>query len=569
MRHLSLLLVALAGAVGVGLGLRVMWGSTAGTATGGAESGRAVYAGGLPQGHVYTGVSGEPADVNPFTTNERAATRLVLVYTHDALLDVDPTSGALRPALAERWEVASDGTSCTFTLREGVKFADGEPVTMADVLFGWELARAGHVALGIIGDAFARVREVDVLDERTLRVHFRDRHFAALRVVGENWRVARKQFFVDRVAARCAGESAPAVDSARFAVLLAQIKGECGPGTGPYVLHNEAHGKGNWRPRQEVLLVRNEHCWRRAVFPGTWNFDGIRTLFRDQTGATNAFLRGEVDWFISPMVGELVKSRPQLEQDYRKLVYDYEELGVYRAVWNCEHPPFDDARVRRALAMLFDCDTMLAQFEGHGHRALAHAKPASAAYPTGVEPLPFDPQAARRLLREAGWDPEQGRPLRVVLLALEGGDTLRRIVDMFVDAAQKAGIELDLRVRDNKMFVPEKTKREWDGMLGLLYFRASGDPFDFLHSEGADNAGRWTNAEADQLLVAARTEMDAERRAAAWRELHALVYREQPVALLVHPVATMMLHTRIKNVEPGPLGLVTERAWVAPEDQRP
>ncbi len=568
MRHLPLLLVALAGAVGVGLSLRVMWGSTAGTATGDATNGRAAYAGGLPQGHVYTGVSGEPADVNPFTTNEQLGTRLVLAYTHDALLDIDPATGQLRPALAERWEVASDGTSCTFTLRANVKFADGAPMAMADVLFGWDLACAGHVPLGIIGDAFSRVRAVDVVDERTLRVHFRDRHFAVVRVVGENWRVAQKKFFVDRVAARCGGEPPPAVDSARFADLLDDIKTECGPGTGAYVLHNDANGQSNWRPRQEVLLVRNEHSWRRAAFPGTWNFAGVRTLFRDQTGAINAFLRGEVDWFSTQMAGDLLKSRPELQQDYRTLVYDYETLGVFRVIWNCKHPPFDDRRVRRALGMLFDCDTVLAHFDGHGRRALAHAKPASAAYPTGVEPLPFDPPAARRLLREAGYDPEQGKPLRVVLLAPQGGDPLRRIVDLFVDAAQRAGVELEVRARDSKTFVPEKMKGEWDGLLGLLYFRASGDPFDFLHSEGADNDGRWANPEADALVAAARTELDAGRRAATWRELHTLVHREQPVTLLVHPVATILLHTRIKNVEPGPIGLVPERAWVAPADQR-
>ena len=575
MRHLPLLIALLAGAVGIGLGLRVMWGSSSGTAIdggggdggrSGAQAARGVYSGGAPQGHVYTGVAWEPADVNPFTTNDPLALRLVLPYTHDGLLDVDPATGALRGALAERWEVAADGASCTFTLRAGVPFADGTPLTMADVLFGWELAKAGHTALGIVGDAFSRVRDVEVVDDRTLRVVFAGTHFAAVRTVGENWRVAQKRFFVDAVA-KLAGGDVPAVDSARFAALLHQIKTESGPGTGPYVLHNDPVGLSHWRVRDQMLLVRNEHCWRRAAAPGTWNFAGIRTLFRDEAGATNAFLRGEVDWFLSPKAAELVQSRPELQRQYRRLVYDYETLGIYRVIWNCRRPPLDDPRVRRALGMLFDVDAILEQFEGRGARALAHCPRGSPAYPSGIEPLPYDPPAARRLLREAGFDPEQERPLRIALLAPQATAPLRRITERFVDAARRAGVELE--VRDPGPSLTAAKKLHWDGLLGLTSFRASGDPFDFLHSEGADNDGGWSNPEADQLLAAARSDLDPEHRAATWRQLHTLVYREQPVTLLAHPVATIMLHNRIKDLEPGPRGLVPERAWVAPEDQRP
>ena len=53
-----------------------------------------------PQGHVYTGLAEEPSNVNPFTTCDAVARRLVLPYTHDCLLDCDPVTGALRPALA-------------------------------------------------------------------------------------------------------------------------------------------------------------------------------------------------------------------------------------------------------------------------------------------------------------------------------------------------------------------------------------------------------------------------------------------------------------------------------------
>lgn len=569
MRPLPLLLLVLGAVATIGLGWRVLGGTPPAVAPVAVEP---ATRGGIPQGHVYTGCVEEPDDVNPFTAHVGVARR-ILSYTHEGLLEVDPWTGELRPAVAERFEPDADGTACTFTLRSGLQFADGSAVTLDDVMFGWDLASCGpehkgYLPMGFVGDAFARVRQVDRLDERRFRVHFRDAHYAALRVVGETWITAQKQFFVARVAARCHAEPVPAVDSAAFATLLGQIDLECGPGTGPYRLDNDAAGVQNWRPRQDLLLVANEHSWRRRAFPGTWNFAGLRFLFRDVRGTTNALLRGELDWFSSTSLGDLLAAHPELQRDYQRLLYDYDGLGVYRVVWNCRRGPTDDARVRRALGMLFDVEGLRQGSDGLGARALAHAKPGSGAYPTAVEPLPFDPVAARRLLRDAGYDPAAGRPLRLSVLALQGTDVLKRIADMFADAANKAGVELDLRRRDLGPWVQEKKAGDWHGLLVMQSFRAWGDPWDFLHSQGADNEGGWSNERADRAADAARAARDPAERDALWRELHTIAYAEQPAALLVHPLAAILLHRRIEGARPGRSGLVIERAFVAPANQR-
>src|SRR5688572_8004065 len=188
MRPLPVLLLVLGVAAGAALGLRVMRAEqprvpppvTVPAAAG--PGAAAVPAGGVPQGHVLTACAEEPNDVNPLTTADPVARRLVLAHTHDTLLEIDPESGELRPALASAFEPAADGSACTFTLRDGVRFADGSPVTLDDVCFGWELAQAGHLLLGSVHDAFARVESVERLDDRRLRVHFRDRHYAVVRV---------------------------------------------------------------------------------------------------------------------------------------------------------------------------------------------------------------------------------------------------------------------------------------------------------------------------------------------------------------------------------------------------
>jgi oligopeptide transport system substrate-binding protein len=509
----------------------------------------------LPQGHVYTAVAEEPDDINPLTANSEVARRLVLAHTHDALLDTDPRTGELRPALAAAFEPAADGMSCTFTLRDDVRFGDGAPLSMADVTFGWELHRAGHLPLGFVREAFGRVARLEVLDASRLRLHFVERHYAALQVVGTAWLVPQRRFFVDRVAARCQpGEAPPAVDTPQFAAWLNEIDRECGPGTGPYRFADPSA----WQPRQELRLSRHDDSWRRRLRPGTWNFAGLRTLFRDQAGGTNAALRGDIDVFSHPQLAALLAAHAELGERFRRLDYDYEQLGVYRVVWNCRRPPFDDARVRRALAMLFDIEAIRQLFDGCATRALAHSKPDKSDYPP----------AARRLLREAGFDPQQGRPLRLQLLALSGTEPLRRMRELFAGACQQAGIELEQRPREMAVLAAEKKLDTWDGLLVLQYFRAWADPADYLRSDGVHNAGGWRVDEVDALLAGASTELDPVRRAAAWRQAHTIAYREQPVALLVHPMASVLLHRRVQGAVVGPRGLSLEAAWVPTDQQR-
>lgn len=537
-------------------------GKTEGT---GAQNPSPLAAENPPQGHVYAGVTEEPSDVNPYTSHESVARAFVLHYTHDTLLDRDPETGELCGMLAESWQLDPDGLGCTFTLREGVRFSDGAPLTMDDVVFGYRLHEAGHLPEGFVGAAYARTSGIEVLDERRLHMDFEDRHFAVLASVGESWIVGQRRFFVEQVRERLdEGEQMPAIDSARFAQLLDQVDDRCGPGTGPYRLQNDPDGESTWRRRMDLTVTRNEHSWYRKAHPGTWNLDGVRVLFRDPSGAKNALLRREVDWYSGAQIDELLAANEGLAEDYRKLVYDYPRLGVLRLVWNMDHEPYRDPRVRRALGMLIDRDALVEVFGGAAVPATAHDKVGSGSYPD-VAPLAFDVAGARRLLQEAGYDGDN--PLKLHLLAPKGTEELRRVLELFESAARKAGVELDIHERVMSAMIAEKKLRDWHGLLALQFFDSWCDPYDYLHTEGRDNWGRWSHAEADRLAADAQVEADPVARAALWRKLHELAHEQQPVTLLVHPLVSLLLHRRLQDCEPGPTGLKPYRAWVEPDKQ--
>ncbi|MCA8974956.1 MAG: hypothetical protein KDC98_09555 [Planctomycetes bacterium] len=579
-RALSLSLAVLAGAIGliVGFGLLSGAGSQVApppesAAPQGGEppaGGGVEYRHGLPQGHFYAGVTSEPDDVNPFTSHGTVARRFVLGLTHEGLVDTDPVTGELRGALAASWQLAADAMSCTFVLRDGVRFSDGTPVTMADVLFGWELARAGHVPLGFIGDAFGRVAAAEALDDRHLRVTFRELHYAAVRAVGERWLVAQREFFVRRVAAisRRLGEPLPAVESAEFATRLGQIDRDCGPGTGPFQLPSDDDGPLTWTRRQELTLTRNPYHWRREAMPGTWNLAGMRLLFREGTAVFTSLLEGEIDWLGGWSVDAVYRQRPELAADYRPLIYDYETLGVIGIRWNCRKPAFADVRVRRALGMLIDRDAIVSRFADAVEPAMAFAKPGSPGYPVHTQPLSLDVVEARRLLAAAGLDPDHGKPLRVEVLTVRDGGPMDYATSLLVDAAKGIGVQVDVERVDFKAYVAGKLRLDWDGLVENLSFRPWGDPYAYVHSKGMDNDGSWSDPEADRLAAAARCELEPDRRAELWRQLHELVYREQPFTFLVHPRSSILFNRHIENAEPGPRGLWPERWWVAPEHQR-
>ncbi|MBK8099376.1 MAG: hypothetical protein IPK26_19890 [Planctomycetes bacterium] len=526
---------------------------------------------GLPQGHVYTGVADEPHDLNPFLTTGAVARRYVLGFTHDTLLDSEPVEGKLRPALARAYTLHQDGRTVDFELRPDVVFADGEPVTPADVLFTWEVARTPDLVLGTIREGLGLIESATLLaaPTPTLRVVLQNRHFAAVQAVGESWVVTQKRYWLRRVAELAAQdriEPVPAPGQPGFGALLTRLTGETGPGSGPYAMAADTDGNPGLRPGIDLRMVRNEVCWRRREHPGSWNLGAIRLLFRSPQAAFTALLAGEIDWYAYPDAVKLLEQRPELRDRYARHIYDARHLGLHVVVWNCRRPFLADPRVRRALGMLFDragiVDRLL---EGCGKPAAAFGKLGAPEYPP-IQPLPYDLTQARALLRDAGYDSQGGRPLS--LQVLTSGSVGRQIADVLVDAGKKIGVAIEVRVVDWNALTKAVGQHDFDAVIRMQGFRNWVDPYDTFHSGGGLNDAGWRNADADRLLKQARVELDDARRAAVYRQFHELVAQEQPMALLAHVFAPVLIDARLQDATPGPLGLWPERFWMPVEHQR-
>lgn len=525
----------------------------------------------VPQGHVYSGLTDEPDTLNPFTTCESAVRRYVLAFTHEGLIDSDPDTLELRPVLAQSWHMQPDGAEITMVLRPGVCFADGKPCTPSDVMYTWEVCKAQPAMLGSMADGMSLLRDVQLLpgEPATLQLRLKQPHFAALRAIGESWIVVQRAWFEQQIADLAArrGQPVPQPGDAAFAGMLTDIE-YSGPGTGPYMLAPDRDGVSRWPgDSHDVQLVRNPRSWRKAMYPDRWNFAGLHLYVpADRAQAWLQFRKRQFDWF--PDV-DLAAAAPDLVDDFRRVVYDNKLYGPVVVNWNLRRLP--DPRVRRALGMLFNREVIARDYyRGAAVPASSYFWPDSGSCPPDLQPLPFDPPAARRLLREAGYDAEAGHPLQlhVIIPIGRGVEVLRQIGDDFVKVAQDAGIAIDVHELALPAIAGLQQQGEWDGYLLRRDFRSYVDPYETFHSGGGSNVTGLHDAEVDDLLQRARGELDDAARQRLFQSFCRRLDELQPMSFLVFQRTALLINSHLQEAVPGRLGLAAEKMWVPLEFQR-
>ncbi|MHC5062892.1 MAG: ABC transporter substrate-binding protein [Planctomycetota bacterium] len=522
-----------------------------------------------PQGDFYRGAYLEVSDTNPFTTTEATANRYVLQFTHDPLYDRDPISGDLRPALAESHEISEDRKEIVFVLRETIQFSDGSPLSMADVAFTMALGRNSAIGNSAQTEAMREISEFEILDDRRFKVTLRERHFAGLSWLAPNLRIIQERFFRQEVERLAKSQQLPVpstVESPEFVALAQQIR-RAGPATGPYEIGRDSAGNPAWQPAEYMTLVQNPHSWRRKHDHENWNLAGIHLRFiTEPTAQLSALKRGEIDWYTSQNEGlpELLEREKAVAEKYEFYSYDPAHNGPYLIIWNHRRPGLSDPKVRRALTMLFDRKTITEQIL-HAAASVPSSwfKPGSPELPSDLVPLPFDPQAAAKLLAKAGYG--RDNPLELSILAISEWDLPRQVMELAMPSFEEAGVRLSVPTMPFSSVMTKVQTGDFDGFMYLQGRRSPVDPYAFFRA--GDNYMGYGSEEVERILTAARKELDPERRRALYQEFSRVFHRDQPVTLLAFPLTQVLLHKRFQGVQLGPLGLYPEGWWVAPEDQ--
>ena len=416
-----------------------------------------------------------------------------------------------RPYLAERWEVSDDGLSYAFHLAPDARFHDGTPITSDDVAFSLALVKQHH-PFGIA--MFDAVDRVDTPDPRTAVIRLARPHPALMQsLVPLLMPVVPRHVFGD------------GRDPKTHPMNAAPV------GSGPFRFKKWVRGQYVILQRNDDFFIEGRPLLDRIVVK-FFNLPSVRLL---------ALEKGEVDYY--PFAGVRFRDIPRIADnpDLRVSTRGYEALGPLNYVeFNLREPPFDDLRVRRAVAYAIDQAFMVNTLHGGlprpGYGPLHRSSPF---HSDGLNRYPVDLDRARKLLDEAGYAPDaEGLRLSVVLdYPPFHIDSLATGANYIRAQLKKVGIAVDLRPAAD---FPSWAQRigSWDYQITMNSHWTYPDPVIGVHriylcgnirKTVWSNTQGYCNARVDALLREAASTIDVPTRKALYAEFQHIVNRELPL----------------------------------------
>jgi peptide/nickel transport system substrate-binding protein len=490
-------------------------------------------------GTVVVGMRSDFGGFNPVTSSGQYDMELMNYALFTPLVQYDENLG-VQPYLAESWEMHGD-TGVTFRLRNDVRWHDGQPVTAHDVKFTFDLAKNEETA-SIIGSAFiADVASAEVVDDHTIRFRFARPHAQALE---DFW-------------------WAPAPRHLLQGIAPAELK------NAPY--NREPVGSGpfkfaEWRANEQLVLERNPD------FPATLGgpAKAQRVVFRivpEASTLLTELLTGSVHVDI-PMLPDQVK---QARESSGIDVHAFPGRTVYYLGWNNNKAPFNDARLRRALAAAINRQEIVdALLYGEGEIATSTIPPWHPMYPKSVTPPAYDSTQAKQLLEQAGWvdrnndgirENAQGQPLRFTILTSD--DQLRRsVVEVLQSQLRRAGVDAQIRVMEFQTMRQAHVGRDFDAVFTnwvLDNFQVSSAPMALFHTreaakEGSANRSSVRIAELDAAMERGAAATDEAAANAAWADVTRILQEQQPITFMFWLNELVGTRTDLQGVSMDPRG---------------
>lgn len=453
--------------------------------------------------------------------------RQVLAYIYEPLIAFDQNLQPI-PCLATKWEISADRRVYTLHLDPRATFSDHTPVTAGDVVFTILKSIDQSQQFGGWFEGIDRAR-TKALDARTVQVAFMEPRVTQL-----------LSFNISVVPEHVYGKG----DLAKNRAIV---------GNGPYVFKRRETGR-------TILLERRDDYWREKPHIASILF----RVVSDSTVAWNSFLRGALD--VGRVDNELwwrEKDKPAVKEKFE--FFSASLLSYNCFAWNVEDPLFNDARVRRALAMSFDRNTVIEKlYYGQARPVTGPFVPDQWAYNTEVPPIEFNPPAAAALLKSAGWQDTNGdgvvdrggQPFAFTMLIPEG-KVAHDQSQIFQDALQKIGVKMELASMEGASFIDRVMKRNFQAVFfsWVLEPDPDRDLYSLFHSSQKApvglNVGGYASAEADELIAQGRVEFDPARRTEIYHQLHELLARDQPYLWTTQVASKWAVNRRVQNVRVG------------------
>lgn len=489
-----------------------------------------VHGGTLVSG-LSTDIGGVNELVTPATVINNAVLFRLFLHLLEEQPDVQEHPPTFAPHLARSYEWSEDHKVLTFHLRDDVFWSDGVPVTAEDVRWTWQAQTHPEVAwdTSFVKEA---VDDVEVVDPHTVRFHFNRVYPAQLldanegvilpkhawsRLPFSEWR-RNGNWFVENIVTN-----------------------------GPFRLEG-------WKPEEEIVLARNENYFE----PGIPYLD--RVVFRiisDQSSQVTQLRAGALD-FVSNVPPDDALG---LARTDGLVLKDFWSISFIFIAWNNESPLFEDSRVRRALTMGIDRQGIVEGLWSNFAVVADSPIPQSVwAHNDDIEPYPYDPQEARRLLAEAGWKDtdgdgildKDGRPFRFEILNHTGNRQREDATLIAQEQLRRLGIEAIPRILELASFIAALSEGEYEAAMAGMNMPTDLNMRYFFHSDQIGNGlnhSRYRNPEVDQLIEAAYEQPEPADMAPYLMRLQEILHEDQPLTFLWFSKRLNAHQSHVRNVQ--------------------
>lgn len=484
-------------------------------------------------GRIIFGTIGEASNLISYLSTDSASHEIAdLIFIaplrYDKNLEPEPWA-------AESWSMSEDGTRLRFNLRKGILWEDGHELTAWDVEFTWKIVTAPSTASPYAED-FARVREFRVIDRYAFEVIY-ESFFA--RAVASWMQPILPRHILE-------GQNIRDTPFSRKPV-----------GAGPYRLKS-------WDPGSRITLEASPTYFAGAPHISEVVYRIIpddATMFMETRALRLDVMNLNPLQYLRQTSGEFWREH---FHKYRYLASAYIFLG-----FNLRHPFFSDLRVRRAVSLAIDRQSLVkGVLLGQGVAAFGPYKPGTWAYHPGLEPVAQDMEKARALLAEAGFTPgtngllqKDGIDFVFTILTNQGNEQRILTATLIQSQLAKLGIRAEIRTVEWAAFIREFVhKGRFDAVILAWTITQDPDIFQIWHSsqahEGGLNFTGYQNPEVDKILEEARSAPDKSLRQRLYWRLQEVLAAEQPYCFLFVPYALPVVQSRFKGIEPAAAGIM-------------
>jgi peptide/nickel transport system substrate-binding protein len=368
-------------------------------------------------------------------------------------------AGKIQPQMVDKWTVSADKKTWVFTLRDGLEFHDGKPVTSEDVIASikrW----ASRDTLG--GNMLSFVEKMDATNDKTFTIAFKEPYGLVLEALGKP--SSNVPFIMPKRMADTPGAE--------------QIKEHIGSGPFKFV-------PADFKPGERVVYLKNEKYKPRSdVADGTAGGKNVYVdrvewvLIRDPQTQLNALLAGEVDIVEQPAFEQYatIKTKPEI------VIHDFQPAGnQFILRFNHLHAPFNNVKIRQAAMVAMGQEAFLKTQVGTPGlykfcKSIYPCGTPFASENSGIYTGTANPQLAKKMLDEAGY---KGEP--VVLMRPTDLAAIAKIPLVAKQQLEQAGFKVDMQQMDWSTLVARRAKKDAPSAGGWNAFMTAWVAGDILN----------------------------------------------------------------------------------------